>query len=80
MPEPVGATTSALRPAAIDRQAPAWAAVGAAKAASNHARVAGPNPASTPPSSPRLPASVTPSILPRRYDNDDRPKADHVRV
>jgi hypothetical protein len=37
--------------------APAWAAVGAAKAAWNQARVAAPN------------SFSTPSILPRRYDN-----------
>ena len=47
LPEPVGATTSALRPAPIARHAPAWAAVGAAKAARNHSRVAGPSSAST---------------------------------
>ena len=39
LPEPVGATTRACRPAAIASQAPTWAGVGAAKAASNQARV-----------------------------------------
>jgi hypothetical protein len=43
LPDPVGATTSALRPPEIAAQAPAWAAVGALNEASNHALVAGEN-------------------------------------
>ncbi len=39
LPEPVGATTSACRPAAMASHAPVWAVVGAAKAAVNQARV-----------------------------------------
>ena len=39
MPEPVGATTSACRPAAIASHAPVCAAVGSANAAPNQARV-----------------------------------------
>src|SRR5439155_6742935 len=38
-PEPVGATTSVSRPEEIASHAPSCAAVGAAKAPSNHARV-----------------------------------------
>ena len=43
LPDPVGATTSALRPAPIASHAPVWAAVGAWNDASNHACVAGLN-------------------------------------
>ena len=43
LPEPVGATTRASRPRWTASHAPVCAAVGAAKAPSNHARVAGVN-------------------------------------
>src|SRR3954454_4812930 len=46
LPEPVGATTNALRPAAIALHAPACAGVGAANAASNQVRVGSLNDAS----------------------------------
>ena len=39
LPEPVGATTSACRPAPIASHAPAWAGVGTANAAANQVRV-----------------------------------------
>ncbi len=48
LPEPVGATTRASRPRWTADQAPVWAAVGAANAPSNHARVAGEKAASAP--------------------------------
>ena len=48
LPEPVGATTSVSWPLPIARHAPACACVGSANAPSNHARVAGENPASAP--------------------------------
>ncbi len=41
LPEPVGATTSTSEPSPMARHAPSWAAVGAAKAPVNQARVAG---------------------------------------
>ena len=44
LPEPVGATTSACRPAWAAAQAPSWAAVGATKAPLNQSRVAGEKP------------------------------------
>ncbi len=46
LPEPVGATTSAWRPACAAAQAPSCAAVGAAKAPRNHSAVAGEKPSS----------------------------------
>ena len=46
LPEPVGATTEGVAPALDGGQAPSWAAVGAANAPSNQARVAGENAAS----------------------------------
>src|SRR5689334_19102018 len=62
-PEPVGATTRALRPAETASQAPCWAAVGAANEASNHAWVAAENRGAaaaslTGPSSPTGPTSA----------------------
>jgi hypothetical protein len=44
LPDPVGATTRALRPAAIDCQAPSCEGVGAANALSNQVRVMGEKP------------------------------------
>ena len=44
LPEPVGATTRACRPAWAAVQAPSWAAVGATKAPLNQSRVAGEKP------------------------------------
>ncbi|EDY51317.1 hypothetical protein SSCG_04345 [Streptomyces clavuligerus] len=41
MPDPVGATTRTSEPSPIARQAPDWAAVGAANAPVNQLRVAG---------------------------------------
>ena len=67
LPEPVGATTRALRPALIDCQAPAWAAVGAANAAANHSRVAAPKSASTAASPPAV-SFATPPSCPARSD------------
>jgi hypothetical protein len=52
LPEPVGAITSASWPAPMACQAPSWAAVGAAKALSNQARVSGEKPARDPPAVP----------------------------
>ena len=52
LPEPVGATTRALRPAPIAAQAPGCAAVGALNEASNHAWVAAENVVIVGPSSP----------------------------
>jgi hypothetical protein len=46
LPEPVGAMTSVLWRSAIADQAPAWAAVGAAKVLANHSRVGPENRAS----------------------------------
>ena len=46
MPEPVGATTSACRPAPIASHAPTWAGVGSANAAPNQVRVGSLNRAS----------------------------------
>ena len=46
MPEPVGAMTSAFSPPRSPAQAPAWAAVGAAKTSRNQVAVAGENAAS----------------------------------
>ncbi len=69
-PEPVGATTSASRPAVMASHASSWAGVAASKTSPNHARVAGEN---------RLNALVffTPTILPGPADSfhgpPDRP-------
>ena len=54
LPEPVGATTRACRPAAIASHASTCAAVGAAKAASNQVRVAVEN----------RPGNASPGVLP----------------
>ena len=51
LPDPVGATTSACRPAPIASHAPCWAVVGSANAVANHSRVG---------SLKRLKASCTP--------------------
>src|SRR5258708_29417379 len=67
LPEPVGAATSACRPALIAGHASSCAAVGAAKADANHARVAGWKSSST-----SLPAR--PSIL-ERYSRIPPPLA-----
>ena len=53
-PEPVGAITTVSRPPAIASQACTWAVVGAAKAASNHAWVAGEKFGTAPSSAPSL--------------------------
>ncbi len=47
LPDPVGATTRACRPAKITSHAPVWAVVGCAKAPRNQSCVAGPNRSST---------------------------------
>src|SRR4051795_4320101 len=83
LPEPVGATTSALRPAAIASQAPTCAGVGAANAASNQVRVGSLKDASapvvrssslTPPSCPTAPtpppANPRPPALARKTTGD----------
>src|SRR5215213_7063489 len=67
LPDPVGATTSALRPAATADQAPTCAGVGAANAARNHSRVATPKCSQTASSGSVLPD--TPAILPGATDN-----------
>ena len=53
-PEPVGAITTVSRPPAIASQACTWAVVGAAKAASHHAWVAGEKFGTAPSSAPSL--------------------------
>ena len=62
MPDPVGATTSASRPAVMASHASSWAGVAASKTSPNHARVAGEK---------RLNALdfCTSSILPGRTDS-----------